>query len=118
MREIKEVIADNFRESTMVVWDGERITIVQTTKGVFPDVPMSRTIILTPDEAEVLSNFIRQHCRNQVTTAKGKGEWCLYSDRPLFCQEDGGCDSCQIYLDSLTKVVPWDLPEEFERLRR
>ena len=36
--------------------------------------------------------------------AIGKGKFCPHrwkSDYPVFCQEDGFCDNCQIYIDYL-----------------
>ena len=32
-----------------------------------------------------------------------KGEWCAY-EATKFCQEDGGCKGCQIFLDFMRKT--------------
>ena len=48
---MKVTITDNTVEKLELDIDEERSSLVQTTKGAFPDVPNQRVSILNPDEA-------------------------------------------------------------------
>ena len=42
--------------------------------------------------------------------AIGKGKFCPYK-KILFCQEDSGCNNCQIYIDYLEALWRYDEDE-------
>ena len=54
------IITDNTIEKLEILDDGERYALCQYTKGMFPDWRKEKTIILSPQEAQGVADFINK----------------------------------------------------------